>query len=102
LGTKADALTHYWDIYDKGGSAKQANIKPLFAISQVTVLVAQLAITIDAWSLQSNISTAILMNPDYAKALKAKNNPGNSLWSEDKTGVLCYKEPIFVPDTGDL
>ena len=111
LGTKPDALTRYWDIYDKGEKTEKLNQQPLFLPNQLASghkhrlpgpIRLQAAMLLDLETLNSDIKAAVMVDQTYKNYLNLPDSLDNTSWKVDINGHLCFEEQIFISDLKDL
>ncbi|CDO69552.1 hypothetical protein BN946_scf185038.g3 [Trametes cinnabarina] len=118
LGAKLDALTQRWDVYPKEGGSDYSVVNPhnfrpvvmqeqLSASLQATYLwqpVLRASFLMDDEQLQSDIHKALDSDSRDSKlcAALAAAHQGDSRWSRDEKGFLCFNSQIYVPDVLDL
>ena len=111
LGTKPDALTQWWDVYNKKGTMEELNEQPLFTPSQLSSRQRseppvprklRAATLLDTEALNSDIKTTVMTDQTYKDYLGNTRPSGDTRWTRDVNGHLRFEGQIFVPDAKDL
>jgi len=111
LGTKPDALTHHWDIYDKREKIEKLNQWPLFLPNQLALghkhrlpgpMRLQAATLLDTETLNSDIKAAVIVDQTYKNYLNPPDSPDNASWEVNINRHLHFEGQIFIPDLKDL
>ena len=80
LGTKSDALTHYWDVYDGDDCLKSVNVRPIFSQKQHSINLAlflRAATMPDTSALLTDIKSAVLSDSTLFKCLETERDTTN-------------------------
>ena len=80
LGTKSDALTHHWNVYDGDDRLKSMNVRPIFSQKQHSINLApflQAATMPDTSALLTDIKSAVLSDSTLFKCLETERDTTN-------------------------
>src|SRR5260370_18828724 len=116
LGTKPDALTHHWDLYQEEGrnANSSANIQPIFLseqlvdadimghVSSLTPSENTFSNILDHANILDTISS-IILNDDLARSVIEKLNstdPPNGWMRQAES--LFFEDCLYIPDYQDL